>query len=56
MMGFEKWVYGWMKSEQVFYGSERKGSEETIIFVAVVLLLLLIHSWLERERERGEEE
>jgi hypothetical protein len=44
MMGLEKWVYERMKLEQVFYGSGRKGSEETIIFVvAVVVVVLLIH-------------
>jgi hypothetical protein len=48
MMGFKKWVYGRMKLEQVFYGSGRKDSEETIILVVVVLT----SSWLERGRGR----
>jgi hypothetical protein len=43
MMGLEKWVYERMKLEQVFYGSGRKGSEETIIFVVAVIVVLLIH-------------
>jgi hypothetical protein len=48
--GFQEMGLGFdrMKLEQVFYGSGRKGSEETIILVVVVVLL--IHSWLERKK------